>query len=586
MRTGVSSVSSGATTHAHSLNVNPKGMLVLSATTRSAATTVNFASMGAGIVGMTTGGISQQGMGFNSFRTGTVGAAVSTLANAAMQAGSSAGAFDGRSIGNLGSSGTVEFLTSAAGWPAAVALVGGSDAKVNTPSTASVPAVAGSTVGTTNVPFPLDDFTPNAGFFLGRGTHAASTHSCVSFGFACQTSDGTIKQWSITQSGRDLSSAVANRAASTAYCMITNDSASIQGQVRVSSVKTSGFELTVDAASTAISRELACLRMRVPKVDAGVATITTNGVGAGQTGFTVTGQGPNVSLVVMASIGSSVDAQQAHNFWSIGFSDSANNQRCISGRAINATTVQTDYGSYFSNNRAFTLLTSPTAVWTQGTYAQTTDGFTMTMDSTVANGFRVHWAALSNVVTDLEAHIFSSGQISALVNEVARLQAAIQSSATVNSSLREVGRMSANILSSATVIGVSLDKEFETTESKLHATAEIRTRVQGYSSSEESTVFSDIVNTSSPDRTFNLDVTTQRYRLGLASLQNAKHVSVIPPSTNTHPMRLAAGQSSPGVPVSSVGGLSMFVSEQAGTDLFLYTTVAGSTVEGVRITIR
>jgi hypothetical protein len=342
--------------------------------------------------------------------------------------------------------------------------------------------------------------------------------------------------------------------------MKLHTSATTAHDVSVTSFRSSGLELTVHATDTNRAATISVLGLRVPKANAGKATITTNGVGVGQTGVTVTGLGQNVGLVILASIGSSLQTLQEDNLFSIGFASSNGNQRSVAGKANNGAGSAGGYMSYFNSTRAVTF-TDTAGVISVGLFAVTTDGFSVTMDNTAANGWDLYWAALSNTVTDLEAHLQSSGGPAA--------------------TLAEVTRMTANIVSSGE-LSATLLRQFDPTRGTLAADAKVETRTDD----GENLTYGLIENTTSPDRTDYLDVTTEHKSLSVSKYQNAKHLWIIPPSTNTVPMRLAGSLQSSGIPISSRGQQSIALSEDAGQDLYLFTTLTSGSVPGVRYVLR
>lgn len=463
------------------------------------------------------------------------------------------------------------------GFPAAVAVIRGDGNAQLTIGNSPVPistvaSTQATTVGSWGV---ITTNPPNVLLLIGASE--GSSVANASFGIACKTTAGVINQWSIDQTARE-GNPNGNRSASTASILKLHTSASTAHDVSVTSFKTSGAELTVNATDTARAATMMGLHLYVPRSAAGKATITTDGVGVGQTGINVTGLGPNVGLVFLASIGSSLQTLQASNAWSIGFASSNGNQRSVSGFVNNnAGGNSLSLVSYFNSTRAVTFTTATTAGGaggsriSQGLFAVTTDGFSLTMDNTVANGWDIYWAALSNVVADIEAHINSSGAFNANVIEVSRLAAAITG---------ELG------------LSADLDPEFEVGTGKHFAKAKMQTHISqdgsmglGFGTEKIDDRFLVVTeNSSSPDLSRDIDVTTTPQRIGMAGYTNAKFVQIIPPSSNTHPYRIAGSLQSDGVPVSSRGTQTFTVSD-VGSDMYLKTTVAGSTIHKMRVRI-
>lgn len=411
-------------------------------------------------------------------------------------------------------------------------------------------------------------FQPNVaiiGAAYNDGTSAAA-----SFGIAAADTAGVISQWSIDVQARNASgAAVGKRSASTVSAVRLHSSASTRFDALVSSFMADGLELTVAHSDTLQTGSLGILALNVPKAALGKATVTTNGAGSGLTGFTVTGLGQLVGFVICASIGTSLQTLQEGGHLSVGFSDSAGNQRFVGGAML--TTVMggtafstARFGSYRGTSHivANMLTTVSIAAHSLGAFAVTTDGFTVTFDNTVANGMDVYWAAFINAATDLEAHILSSGDMNANLAEVTRLAAAINSSGELNAAMLT---------------------EFTPGEGKLHAHSKMETLVWQDAAQVHDRFLVSQENTSSPDINRTIDVTTTPQRLGLAELGNAKFLRILPPSTNTHPLRLAGNPTGVGMPMSSVGMSQFTLADRGGSDAYLYTTAAGTTIEGVRI---
>lgn len=566
-----------STASTHSLGLAPKVALGLSGGAASTADDTTQASVGAVSVGyarstLTTG---QHVVAYDAFFGGSSAQMNSTARESNLWAG-------GTSVGITFSS--VIGLTSAsvnrtlAAFPAAYMVLGGDDV-----SAAPSSAVAVSTVASTQASTGYG-FTPNAAIVLGQSF--ASSVANFSFGFACVDTTGTRSQWSISQTGREHSAANVHRSASTGSALKLHTTATTAHDVSVTSFRSDGLELTVNATDTARAATVSILGLSVPKADAGKATISTAGVAS------VTGISQNIGLVILASIGTSLQTLQEHNCFSIGFASSNGNQRSVAGSVQNGGGAANRYGSYFNSTRAVTFLAVSSNAGTgpfagssvaagvpskvaQGLFAidTATSGFTVTFDTTGVAGVDLYWAALSNVVTDIGGSIQGSLSASAGLNFLLNLGGSVQ------------GDLQAML---------GMTPEFIPSEGKVRANAELKLFVEqalsvglGRGATEETDDRFLVVqeNSSSPDITKTLDITTQRQRLGVAEFGNAAFLAVEPPGTNTHPLRIAASLTAVGMPLSSRGMSVFSLADRAGTDVYLYTTES-TTIEGVRTLLR
>lgn len=465
---------------------------------------------------------------------------------------------------------TASFVSSGTGVNAPIiyGLLGGGDIQAHVTTVDLSTSVTTGTITSTGW-----GFQPNVVLALFRTT--GSSQDAWSFTVGATGANGTtLRGWVIAQTLREGAAINANKLTDFDPEVIGMTTAGIDIFLTSPITVSDGVQMPYTVRDVTRPGSLVLMGLNAPAVYQGFTTISQNTL-------TVSGLSALVNTVIVGSIGSSIRALagEANNHFSIGIASSNGKQGSISGFNKDGAAPAGGQQSAMSTVNILQFL-STAGVISQGTFALTVDGFTITFNNTAASGWYVNWLAISNKFADVSANVLSSAALTANLTSVQGMASNILSSASLTANLTQVGMLSANIQSSV-AISAFLSRDFDPGRSNASAIADLILRIhQG----EERHVFKTH-STDSPAQQRTMTVTNTPQRIGVGPSGNTKVLGILPPTTNTLAFRLAAGKTSNGFKVSP-NGLSVFtLSTGSLQDVFLSCTVTSASIP-VRVLLR